>query len=57
MSPLLALLHWPDFGGTTGDSLDFDTFGEISPKKRLLDSISACKLKLFTTFLSIIKME
>jgi len=34
VSPLLALLHWPDFGGTTADSSDFDTSGEISPKKK-----------------------
>jgi len=37
MSPLLALLHWPDFGGTTVDLSDFDTFGKILPKKKSLD--------------------
>jgi len=41
MSPMLALLHWPDFGGTTTNSLDFDTFGEISPKKKALLMISS----------------
>jgi len=36
VSPLLALLHWLDFGGTIADSSDFDTSGEISPKKKAL---------------------
>jgi len=36
VSPVLALLYWPDLGGMTADSLDSDTFGKISPKKKAL---------------------
>jgi len=46
VSPLLALLHWPDFGGTTAGSSDSDTSGEISPEEKALVLINtgACKL-------------
>jgi len=33
---LLALLQWPDSGGTTAGSSDSDTSGEISPEKKAL---------------------
>jgi len=36
VSLLLALLHWPDFGGTTANSLDSNTSNEILPKKKAL---------------------
>jgi len=36
VSPLLALLHGPDFGGTTAGSSDSDTSGEILPEKKAL---------------------
>jgi len=36
--PVLALLHWPDLGGTPAGSLDSDTFGEILPEKKALKS-------------------
>jgi len=34
--PLLALLHWLDFGGTTVGSSNSNTSGEILPKKKAL---------------------
>jgi len=39
VSSLLALLHWPDFGGMIVDSSDSNTSSEILPKKKALFSI------------------
>jgi len=36
VSPLLALLHGPDFGGMTADLSDSDTSGKISLEKKAL---------------------
>jgi len=35
MSPLLALLHWPDFRRMIANMSDSDTSSEILPKKSL----------------------
>jgi len=41
MPPLLALLHWPNFGGMTIDSSNSDTSNKILPKKKALMPLSS----------------